>query len=254
MSCKVTDLPVELTLLSNPVKELYYQGKPKLLESKKISIVGTRHPISYTKESVAKLATGLRKRKVCVVSGGAMGVDAIAHKNSFPFTIGVMANSLDVVYPKVNYNLIKSMQEDALLLSEYEKDHVARSYDFVLRNRIVVALGEVLVIAEADENSGSIRSAEAALQQGKEIYVFPHRLNDSKGTNELLKRGLAKPIYDIEEFCDMFGKVDENQDEFLKFCQDNSSLEKILDRFGDLLYEYELDGKVKIENMKVIVV
>ncbi len=117
MSSKIK-IPKELENIKNPPKELYYKGDINLLKIKKVSIVGSRHPISYTKTFTSNLANALKKRGVCVVSGGAMGVDSIAHKNAFPFTIGVMANSLDYIYPKVNYNLIKSMEKEALVLSE----------------------------------------------------------------------------------------------------------------------------------------
>ncbi len=87
---------------------------------------------------------------------------------------------------------------------------------------------------------------------GKEIFVFPHRLDESRGTNELLKRGLAKPIYDIDEFCDRFGKIEPKRDEFLEFCRINNSFDEVFDKFGDIVYEYELDGKIKIENMRIV--
>ncbi len=243
----------EFLSLKNPPKEIFFKGDTSLLDCTKVSIVGTRHPISYTKQLSMRLGSTLKKRGVCVISGGAMGVDALAHKSSFPNTIGVMANSLDIVYPKVNYSLIKSMEKEALLLSEYEKNTPATRYSFVLRNRIVVALGEVLVVAEADLNSGSMRSVELAQKYGKKIYVFPHRLEDSLGTNQLLKDGLAEAIYDIDSFADMFGKVEQESDEILDFCKINNLLQDALERFGDKIYEYELEGKIEIKDMRIFV-
>jgi len=243
----------EFLELKNPPKTLYYQGDLSLLDRAKVSIVGTRHPISYTKQLTIKLANALKKRGVCVVSGGAMGVDALAHKSSFPSTIGIMANSLDIVYPKVNLALIKSMAKESLLLSEYERNTPATRYSFVLRNRLVVALGEILIVAEADLDSGSMRSAELALKYGKKIYVFPHRLEDSLGTNQLLRDGLATAIYDVDDFADMFGEISQQSDEILDFCRQNSSLQEAIEKFGDKIYEYELDGKIEIRDMRVIV-
>ncbi len=254
MSFKSLEIPKEFKNLKKPPKRLYYSGNKELLNSKKISVVGSRHPISYTKTLTSNLCASLKRRGVCVVSGGAMGVDAIAHKNSYPNTIAVMASSLDNLTPKVNLPILKKISQNALIISEQEEGYQVRSYDFVLRNRLVVALGEVLVIAEADENSGSLKSAEIALELGKEIFVFPHRLSESRGTNELLKSGLAKPIYDIEKFCDMFGKIEEKRDEFLEFCKINGNLDEIIEKFGDLVYEYELEGRVKIENMRVTII
>jgi DNA processing protein len=247
------ELPHELEILKDKPKQLFFEGDLSLLKKRKISIVGTRHPISYTKQFCLKLGNALKKRGVCVISGGAMGVDALAHKSAFPNTIGVMANSLDIIYPKVNYSLLKSMQKQSLLLSEYKINTKATKYSFVLRNRIVVALGDVLVVAQADLNSGSMRSAEIAQKIGKKIYVFPHRIGDSAGTNQLLRDGLATAIYDVEKFADLFGKVIEEDDEILDFCKKNSDFEVIYDKFGDKVYEYELAGKIEIKNLKVIV-
>ena len=243
----------EFSILKDKPKDVYYKGDLSLLKKKKVAIVGTRHPISYTKQFCMKLGIALKKRGVCVVSGGAMGVDALAHKASFPSTIGVMANSLDLIYPKVNSSLIRSMGKESLLLSEYASDTKATRYSFVLRNRLVVALGEVLVIAEADIDSGSMRSAEIAMKYGKKIFVLPHRLEDSLGTNQLLKDGAAQAIYDVDSFADMFGEALQESDEVLEFCKSNDSLQDVLARYGDKIYEYELEGKIEIVNMKVIV-
>ena len=250
---KKLDYPIDnFSLLSDKPKEIYYKGNLSLLDRRRVSIVGTRHPISYTKQMCLKLGNALKKRGVCVVSGGAMGVDALAHKSSFPNTIGVMANSLDIIYPKVNYSLLKSMEKESLLLSEYSENTKATRYSFVLRNRLVVALGEVLIVAQADLNSGSMRSIELALKQNKKIFVFPHRLEDSPGTNQLLKEGKATAIYDIESFANMFGKVDLISDEILEFCKNNDSLEDAISKFGDKIYEYELEGKIAIRNLRVV--
>ncbi len=247
------DFLTEFSTLKDPPKEIYFKGDLSLLKKTKVSIVGTRHPISYTKQSCLKLGTALKKRGVCVVSGGAMGVDALAHKSAFPNTIGVMANSLDIIYPKVNYSLLKSMEKESLLLSEYAKNTPATRYSFVLRNRLVVALGDVLVVCEADINSGSMRSAELALKYGKKIFVLPHRIGDSKGTNQLLKDGLATPIYDIESFANSFAALEEDSDEILEFCKNGITLQDAIEKYGDKIYEYELSGKIEIKDMRIIV-
>ena len=239
--------------LKDKPKEIYYKGDLALLDKRKVSIVGTRHPISYTKQMCLRLGNALKKRGVCVISGGAMGVDALAHKSSFPNTIGIMANSLDIIYPKVNYSLLKSMESESLLLSEYSENTKATRYSFVLRNRLVVALGEVLIVAQADLNSGSMRSIELALKQNKKIFVFPHRLEDSPGTNQLLKDGTATAIYDIEAFADLFGEIKIEFDEILEFCKKNNSLQEAILKYGDKIYEYELEGKIEIKNMRVTV-
>jgi DNA processing protein len=200
---------------------------------------------------VHALASALSKRNVCVVSGGAMGIDAIAHEGAYPNTIAVLANGLDIIYPKVNKNLLHKMATDALMLSEYEDGVEARAYSFVHRNRLVVALGEVLVVAQADLNSGSMRSVEFAQQMGKKIYVLPHRLGESSATMQLLAEGSAELITDIDSFADLFGNYQKFEDEFLAFCAAFPSYEEALARDAQKTFEYELSGKIKILNNKV---
>lgn len=244
-------LPKELAGVKNPPQKLYFLGNTTLLDKKKVSIVGARKATQYSKAQSYTLASELKKRGVVTVSGGAMGIDIAAHNGAFPLTIAVFANSLDLIYPAVNRALIEKIYKDALALSEYEKNHKAHPFDFVLRNRIVVGLGEVLVIAEADEDSGSMRSAEIALESGKEIYVLPQRLGESKGTYKLLKEGAAREILDVVEFADRFGVVNSANDEVLEFCKNSTSLHGAVERFGDKIYEYELLGKIEIKNGKI---
>ena len=170
-------------------KDINYIGNLELLERRKVSIVGTRKPISYTKELTFKLSKALLKANVSVVSGGAMGVDIIALEANEQNAICVMPTSLDVIYPKVNKSKIEKIYKEALAISEYEEGFRATKWSFVQRNRLVTLLGEVLIIAEADLNSGSMRSFEWAQKFKKDIYVFPHRLDQSDGTNYLAKKG-----------------------------------------------------------------
>ncbi|WP_458699536.1 DNA-processing protein DprA [Sulfurospirillum sp. 1307] len=238
----------ELNSMQKYPQKLFYKGNLELLKLPKISVVGTRRPSNYTKKVVAQLCSTLSKRGVCIVSGGAMGVDAIAHKNSKD-TICVLANGIDIRYPKVNTSLFEKIEKDGLLLSQFEEGFRATPWSFVVRNELVIALGEVVIIAEADKNSGSMRSAEFALKMEKEIYVLPHRLDESKGTNQLLKDGLAKAIFDMEEFANKFGDtISNSKDEVLEYIKENSSFEKVFSKYGNLIYEYELDGKIQIKN------
>jgi DNA processing protein len=257
-STKTLPLPLVLNDLKKPPDRVFYRGDTNLLNLPKISIVGSRRATQYTKIITAKIAQELSKRGVVIVSGAALGVDAVAHKNTLDFkTIAVMANGLDIRYPSTNRDMIEEIEKRGLVLSSYEDGTIAKKYNFVLRNEIVVALGEVLIIAEADKNSGSMRSAEYALRLNKEIFVLPHRLTDSEGTNQLIRDGLAKPIYDIEAFCDRFGKI-ENQkvetDEILDFCKSNPFFDEALNLFGSKIYEYELGGFIKVENGRIYLI
>jgi len=247
----LSKFPCELENLDEPLKSLYYKGDLNLLNFRKVSIVGARRAYPYSRTITHALSLALVKRNVCVVSGAAMGIDAIAHEAAYPKTIAVMANGLDVIYPKVNKKLITKMTESSLVLSEYEDSFEGRAYTFVERNRIVVALGEVLVISQADLNSGSMRSAEFALATGKKIYVLPHRLGESSGTMKLLEEGKAELITDIEKFADMFGEINAIEDEFLVFCSNTPTYEETLSFDAQKLFEYELSGKIKVMNGRI---
>jgi DNA processing protein len=252
---KITFNISELSAMKNYPKELFYIGNTKLLKKKKISIIGTRRPNSYTKEFTHKLAAKLSNLDICIVSGAAMGVDAISHQAAKPLnTIAVVANGLDIRYPAVNKNLISNIEQEGLVISAYKVGEKARNYTFVLRNEIVVALGDILIVTQADLNSGSLTSVKYALNMKKKIYTLPHRINERLGTQELVKKGLVEVIYDSDEFISKYtntNKINKLSDEILIFCQSNPSYEEAILKFGNKIFEYELEGKIQINNAKV---
>ncbi|NOZ90183.1 MAG: DNA-processing protein DprA [Epsilonproteobacteria bacterium] len=250
---KITEQISQLEDMKKYPKELYYIGDKKLLDRPKVSIVGTRRPLNYTKWFTNSIAKALANRGVCIVSGVAMGVDAIAHSSAgAENTIAVVANSLDIRYPSVNRFLIEEIEKKGLLLSQFAPTFKATPWSFVVRNEIVVALGEVLIVTEADINSGSMRSVEFALKMGKKIFVPVHRIGESMGTNQLLEQGLAEPIYNIETFAKSYGVIPKDngieKDEFFYFCQTSPTFDEAISKFGTKVYEAELDGLIHIEN------
>jgi len=109
----------------------------------------------------------------------------------------------------------------------------------------------MLIVTEADLNSGSMRSVEYALKMGKEIFVLPHRLDESSGTNSLLREGKATAITDVEVFASRFGQAassDMQKDDFFYFCQASPTFDDTVAKFGDRVYEAELEGSVTIHN------
>ena len=249
-------LPPELASINNPPKSLFAVGREALLGERKIAVIGTRRPSAYTKTHTYRLAQAIAKAGGVVVSGAAMGVDAIAHQGAGERTIAVMGNSLDIFYPKINKTLIQTIYNNSLALSEYETGYEARPYSFVLRNRIVVGLSEAVVITQADMNSGSMTSAKLAMEMGKPIYVLPHRLGESEGTNRLLCEGLATAVYDIDAFMETLGfesKADE-KDEILAYLRQNPGYNAAVEKFGERIYEYELDGRILVRNNLITVV
>lgn len=214
--------------LKKPPKKLHYKGNLSLLKQDKIAIIGSRRMSVYTKNCVFSLASMLKNAHLCVVSGGALGVDITASMAAMPNTIGIFANGLDQIYPRTNEKIIKQIYENALALSEYEDDYLPKNYDFLLRNRLVIALSKAVVVAQADIKSGSMQSAKLALELNKPLYVLPQRLEESTGTNFLLKENKAKLICDFKEFVSEFASIDINQDEFLEFCKKGVSVDEAL--------------------------
>lgn len=258
MISSVNFLIPELNLMQKYPKELFFIGNTNLLKRKKISIVGTRRPSAYTREFTHKLASKLSQNGICIVSGAAMGVDSIAHSAAGSNnTIAVVANGLDIKYPSVNKNQIIDIEKNGLMISSFKEGEKARNYTFVLRNEIVVALGEKLIVTEADIGSGSMTSVEFALKQNKEIFVLPHRINESLATNELIKKGLAKAIFDIDEFIESVvgvGLFKQNLDEILEYCKTSPLYDEALQKYPEKILEYELDGKIKIANGKIFLI
>ncbi len=252
-----TTIP-ELKLIKKYPHTIYYIGNISLLQKPKITIIGSRRPIQYTKIQTQNLSKKLSNIGYTIVSGAAMGVDSLAHRSAGANkTIAVVANGLDIRYPKINSKLIESIENEGLILSTYEKGVEPRPYHFVHRNEIVVALGECLIITQADLNSGSMRSAQYALEMGKKIYVLPHRIGESEGTNFLVQNGQAEVIYDIDEFVNSLNiqgsKIEPLYDEFLEFCRLNPTYDEAVNKFSNKVFEYELLGKIQIENGKVSV-
>ncbi len=241
-----------LDVMKKYPSEIFYKGNLDLLERPKVSIVGTRRPSIYTQNFTYNIAKALAKRGVCIVSGVAMGVDAIAHSGAgTDNTIAVVANGLNIRYPAINKELIESIENNGLMLSQFNDGFRATGWSFVVRNELVVALGDMLIVTEAELNSGSMRSVEYALAMDKEIFVLPQRLNESSGTNSLLREGKATAIVDVELFASRFGQAansDIQKDDFFYFCQALPTFDDTVAKFGNRVYEAELEGMVTIHN------
>lgn len=243
-------IPDSLFALKEPPKKLFFNGNINLLNSFKVAIVGTRKPQAYTRNILAILASKIAKRAV-VVSGGALGVDCLAHINAMPKTIMIAPSSLDIIYPKENERLIKDIAKNALILSEYESPYFPHRFSFLERNRIVIALSDIVILPEGELNSGTSSSARIACELKKPIFTLPHRYGESSLTNDLLARGLARAIYDIDLFiednlgeieCDSCESSIDLGDEILAFCNNAPSYEEALAKFGDRILEYEFEG------------
>jgi len=253
---KLTDHIKELDMMKKYPKELFFKGDISLLKRKKVSIVGSRKPNQYARQLTHEIAYKLAQADICVVSGGAIGIDIIAHKAAgAKNTIMVAGTGLDRYYPTINKTTIQEIEKHGLLLSQFKAKTQSRKYNFPLRNELVVALGEVLIVMYADDNSGTMRSVEYAKKMGKEIYVIPHRIGQSNATNRLLEQEDAKAIYNIDNFISKFSNIKEKKyNNFLEFCKTNPTYEEALNKFPNKVFEAELSAEIEIKHGKIFLI
>ena len=197
----------DLPHIPDPPKKLFIRGKLPAKRVKTVAIVGTRKPSAYGREIATKIASECAKNGIVVVSGLALGIDSIAHRaaiDSGGKTIAVLANGVDKIYPRSHEDLgQKILQTNGAILSEYPNNTPARPWQFLARNRIVSGLADAVVIIEAASRSGTLSTANHALDQGKEIFAVPGNITSplSAGCNQLIKNG-ANPLTSAEDLLD----------------------------------------------------
>ena len=185
-------------------KIVYFVGTLPTDRPPVVAIVGTRKPTSYGKEVTFNLAYNLAKKGVIIVSGLALGVDAIAHRAALEAggtTIAVMAGGLDSIYPANHRALAKQIVTNGgALLSEYAPGILARDFQFLQRNRIVSGLADAVIVTEAAARSGTLSTVMHALDQNREVFAVPGNITSpmSVGPNRLLQQG-AHPALNADD-------------------------------------------------------
>lgn len=189
---------------------LYYKGNADLNTAKVITIIGTRSNTEYGKSVTEKLVEGLTAHNVLVVSGLALGIDAIAHKAAIHNelnTVGVLGHGLDTIYPAQNKLLAKEMILQGGLLTEFRKGTTPEAFNFPRRNRIAAGMADVTVVIETQKKGGSMITAELAYQYNRDLFAVPGRLSDHKsiGCNHLIQQNKAVIYTNVEEFIRTMG-------------------------------------------------
>lgn len=243
--------------LNSAPKEIFYKGNLALLDRYKVALIGSRRVTQYTALITNSLSATLNKYGATIVSGGAMGIDALAHNNAKD-NILISPVGIDDYAPKSHKALFERISTEGLLLSEYSKTINSKS-SFILRNRLIIALSDIVIIPQADLNSGSSNSLNLAIKMGKKTYTIPQRIGESAATNEALKLGLISCIYDVTSFCnDLFGflvpqgEISSDEAEILEFCKNGIEFESALEKFGDKILELELEGKLARKSGSII--
>lgn len=196
--------PDKLREIKNPPVRLYTKGNIELLNSIGIAIVGSRTNTQYGEKMCKTFTKKLVEYEFTIISGLAIGIDAIAHKTSIKYsgkTIAVLPCGFNNIYPKQNKELIDEILENkGLIITEYEKDVKAESRKFLERNRIVAGLGIGTLVIEAGYRSGTSVTARYTKNLNKPVFCVPSSLENPKGlvTNELIKNG-SKLVTRIED-------------------------------------------------------
>lgn len=167
--------PPLLAQIYDPPAILFYEGQLELLQTNCLSVVGSREPMYETYEALNYFVPSLA-HDFTIVSGLARGVDSYAHLKTIEAggnCIAVVANGLDIYYPKENTALQQKIAQKHLLLSEYPQGTIAKPFRFPCRNRIIAGLSMGTVVFQAKRKSGSQITANQALENGRGVYVLP---------------------------------------------------------------------------------
>ena len=186
------EFPAGLKALEAPPPVLTVLGHASLFDREMVAIVGARNASALGRKLAAKIAADLGGAGLLVVSGMARGIDAAAHEGALATgTVAVLAGGVDIVYPPENQALYERLREEGAIVSEMPLGQAPQARHFPRRNRIISGLARGVAIIEAAEGSGSLITANYALEQGREIFAVPGSPLDprAKGTNRLIREG-----------------------------------------------------------------
>ena len=187
--------PASLALIAEPPAFLFYQGDPNCLQHRSVAMVGSRAASYNGQKAAKKLAESLSRYGISIVSGMACGIDAAAHQGCIEGgspTIAVTGCGLDRIYPADNTTLHdRILEEGGLILSEYAPGEKPAGWHFPIRNRIITGISKATILMEAKIRSGSMTSVQHALDQGKDVFVYPGdpQSEQFSGNHQLLREG-----------------------------------------------------------------
>ncbi|MEO0247039.1 MAG: DNA-processing protein DprA [candidate division WOR-3 bacterium] len=248
---------------------LFLRGRNLNFHRKIIAVVGTRTPSWYGIEVTKKLVKELVRNGFTIISGGARGIDTVAHKSALEeggTTIAIMGCGFNFLYPPENKELFNKIAENGTLISEFSLDTKPLRENFPKRNRIIAGLSDAVVVVEAGEKSGALITARWAAELGKDVYAVPGSILSpfSSGTNKLISQG-AKILTNFQDIFEDFGllpakfktfkeiKITPEQNQVLKVLNGEPlHIDQILNKTGlnihellSLLFELELKNLVK---------
>lgn len=203
--------PARLRAIFDPPRALYVRGAGAvaLLGLRAVAVVGARSCSPYGAQVARMLGRELGAAGLVVVSGLARGIDGEAHRGALDaggLTVAVLGCGIDRDYPASNAQLSRRIEENGLVVSEYEPGVEPAPWRFPARNRIIAGLSEAVVVVEARERSGALITADFALEEGRDVLAVPGEITSSlsAGTNALLKLGAA-PLTATADVLELLG-------------------------------------------------
>ncbi len=191
------EFPPGLAALDVPPPVISILGRAELLQRDTIAIVGARNASALGRKFAGQLAADLGRAGFVVASGLARGIDAAAHEAALAWgTCAVVAGGIDIVYPPENAKLYERITADGVVVAEMPLGQSPQARHFPRRNRIISGLSRGVVVVEAAEGSGSLITANFALEQGREVFAVPGSPLDprAKGTNRLIRDGATLTV------------------------------------------------------------
>jgi DNA processing protein len=194
LSLRESQFPAALSAIHDPPPRLWIRGNVDTLSRPAVAMVGSRAASPYGLEVARRLGAGLARRGVTVVSGMARGIDAAAHRGALEAggaTVAVFGCGVDIIYPREHSSLAQRICERGALVSEFPPGTPPRREHFPQRNRIISGLSLAVVIVEAAERSGSLITADFAMEQGRAVLAVPGNVLGGRnyGAHALLRDG-----------------------------------------------------------------
>lgn len=202
------EYPSLLKQIYDPPVLFWLKGSPEALSKPGIAVVGTRNTSPYGRKMAKKLTGELADEGLCIFSGLAYGIDAIAHRTALEHeaaTVAVLGSGIDNLYPQKNADLAnRIVKSGGAVITEFPLGTNPDAGNFPVRNRIVSGMSLGVLVVESGIKGGSMITADLGLDQNREVFAIPHPLGSPSGTgcNYLIKRGAAKLVQTVDDILD----------------------------------------------------
>ena len=191
-----SEFPDPLTTAGGVPPAVFVWGEFECLRRPKVAVVGTRGASTYGRAAAHKFAESFARAGATVVSGGAAGVDAAAHEGAMEAggqTVAVLGTGIDQTYPAMHRQLFQRIRENGCLVSQFAAGTKPKPFRFPLRNHMIAALSDGVLIVEAPERSGALITAHSAAELGRQVFVVPANISNTnfRGSHALIRDGAA---------------------------------------------------------------